>query len=160
MAPDAFPAMHLTAAFSLRLHTAGTDLKSARSEILRAGQPTGKVIDATVLQAAIAWQNCTVLLVTDDIPYEEFLTIHLLDAELNLLDTASIGTMYGTDELTQLTLVGPAEFEFSFLGRRRVELLLKAQWRDPFNWCEPPGVWRAWGFHRHFCVKAVPGNAG
>ncbi|HEY5601928.1 MAG TPA: hypothetical protein VIM41_02360, partial [Gammaproteobacteria bacterium] len=127
------------------------------SEVFINGAPTGKRVSGALLAAAVQWQDKYLLLTTDDCPFEEFLGIRLFDSEFNLLDSASIGTIYNTGMFSSLALHEPNTVSFLFIGETiwRIELLLKPGFRVPF-FTEPHGVWRDLSFHRHFIVHGNP----
>lgn len=127
------------------------------SRILIKGEATDKVVTGAILEAAIRWGDYYLLFMTDDIPYEEMLSIHLLDRTLNLLDSVTIGTMYSTGSLSSLELVEPNVVGFRFIGNTdwRIELLAKPVFGLPFL-SDPKGVSRKFGFTRHFKVHGHP----
>jgi hypothetical protein len=127
------------------------------SEVLLAGAPTGRVVPGAVLEAAVRWDGRLLLFLTDDIPHEESLGIHLLDAGLRLLDTARLGGPYSTGSFSSLELTEPGTVRFRFIGDTTwsVELLPRPGFRVPFL-SEPPGVSRGFGFSRHFIVRGRP----
>jgi hypothetical protein len=136
------------------------------SEILLSGESTQRFVSGAVLEAAVQWENYFLLFLTDDVPYEEMLRIVLLDQQLNVVDSVLIGGPYSTGSFSALNLREPNHVEFRFIGDAdwRVELLPQARLRLPF-FSEPTGVYRAFGFSRHFIVHGNPrpqrvGNSG
>jgi hypothetical protein len=127
------------------------------SEIFIHGTPTGKKVSGALLAAAVQWQDKYLLFTTDDCPFEEFLGIRLLDSQFNLLDSAQIGAIYNTGTFSELKLHEPNAVSFLFIGDTtwRVELLTTPGFRLPF-FSEPAGVWREFGFRRHFIVRGNP----
>lgn len=128
-----------------------------KSEILFKGVSTGKIVTGAVLETAIRWNDFYLLLMTDDIPQEDMLGIHLFDKNFNLLDSATIGAMYATGSFSSLELVEPNIVSFRFIGDTnwRIELLTKPVFRLPF-FSDPKGVRRKFGFTRHFKVHGHP----
>ncbi|MFN4118742.1 hypothetical protein [Acidovorax sp.] len=126
-------------------------------EILRNGQPTGRRVPGAVLELAAQWQSFTLLFTTDDTPFEELLHIHLLDAELRLLDSATLGGIYSTGSFSLLASTEPDTLRFRFIGDTdwSVQVLPEAGFRVPL-WSEPAGVSRPLGFSRHFIVRGQP----
>jgi hypothetical protein len=106
-----------------------------------------------VLEAAVEWGSFCLLLLTDDIPYEEMLRVVLLDADLDVVDEALIGSPYSTGSSSSLELCGPDVVSFRFIGESpwTVQLLSKRGLRLPFI-SEPRGVHRSFGFSRQFVV--------
>ncbi|MFO7177226.1 MAG: hypothetical protein DIU78_000880 [Pseudomonadota bacterium] len=128
-----------------------------RSQILVDGVPTGKLVAGAVLEGAVQWGSFRVLFTTDDVPFEDQLTIVLLDRDLRELDSARIGAPYATGTFSELTLIEPDTIRFRFIGDTlwTVRLLSRPQLRVPFV-SEPPGVHRRFGFSRHFVVSGNP----
>ncbi len=58
-----------------------------------------------------------VLLVSDDIPYEETLHVYLLDENAHVLEQRSIGAPYTPGILTDLVVLSEGKVTFSFHGR-------------------------------------------
>jgi hypothetical protein len=127
------------------------------SEVLVHGKSTGKLISGAVLEAAVHWENRYLLFMTDDVPFEEMLSIHLLDAKMNVLDSALVGSPYSSGAFTSLELSEPDTVRFRFIGDTlwSIELLSRPGFRIPFI-SEPAGVKRPVGFSRHFIVHGNP----
>lgn len=128
-----------------------------KSEILLKKISTGKFVSGAFLEAAIRWNDCYLLFMTDDVPFEEMLGIHLFDKKLNLLDSATLGAMYSTGSFSSLELVEPNIVGFRFFGDTdwTVELLTKPIFRVPY-FSDSRGVWRKFGFTRHFKIHGHP----
>lgn len=128
-----------------------------RSALLLNGQPTGRVLPGAVLEAAVEWQGQYLLFITDDVPYEEALRIVLIDAELNVVDSAELGGAYTTGSFSDLSLIPPDTVRFRFIGATdwTVRLLNKDQFRLPWL-SEPRGVSRRLGFSRRFVIDGQP----
>lgn len=127
------------------------------SEVLVHGTSTGKHISGAVLEAAVQWENRYLLFMTDDVPFEEMLSIHLLDAQMNVLDSALIGSPYSSGAFTSLELSESSTVYFRFIGDTlwSIELLSRPGFRVPFI-SEPSGVKHPVGFSRHFIVRGNP----
>lgn len=130
-------------------------------ELLRQAEPTGVRVPGAVLEAAGQWQGFFLVLTTDDVPWEEMLHIHLLDARLQRLDSACIGAPYSTGSFSALPSLVPDLLRFRFMGDTdwSVQVLPKPGWRVPL-WSEPAGVRRSMGFSRHFVVRGAPKREG
>lgn len=126
-------------------------------EILRNGQASGCRVPGAVLEMAAQWQSFYLLFTTDDTPFEELLHIHLLDAELRLLDSATLGGIYATGSFSPLESAELDTFRFRFIGDTdwSVQVLPEPGFRIPL-WSEPTGVSRPLGFTRHFIVRGQP----
>jgi len=131
--------------------------KTPRSELFVGGQAKGKFVSGAVLEAAVQYDSFYLIFMTDDVPFEEMLSIHLLDVQLNVLDSAVIGGPYSTGSFSSLELIEPSTLRFRFIGDTTwsVELLPRRMFRIPFI-SEPLGVWRRFGFTRHFVVRGNP----
>lgn len=148
--------MHLRA--DLQLHRLPEQEDQAPTSTLWLnGQPTQAQVPGAVLEAAVQWQGKTLLLLTDDVPYEEALRIILLDADLNVLDMAELGAPYSTGTFRELLLAPPDALTFRFIGDTTwtVTLLPQPGFRLPWL-TEPRGVSRPFGFQRHFVVDGRP----
>jgi len=97
------------------------------------------------------------IFLTDDVPYEDALNIHLLDKELNCLDSATIGSIYSTGTFKSLDITGPTQVSFRFIGDTDwgIELLPEPVFSIPFV-SDPKGVSGAFGFSKHFRVTGNP----
>jgi len=81
----------------------------------------------------------------------------LLDADLNILDSAVIGMMYATGVVEHLTLYESDALEFSFFESERWRVTLFPSFRLRIPWLsEPFGVWRRFGFRRQFSIERLP----
>jgi hypothetical protein len=127
------------------------------SELLNNHVPTGAVVNGVILETAVRWHDCYVVILTDDIPYEESLHIYLLDANFRRLDVVELFAAYATGSFSALQLMPPDRLSFDFFGDARwdIELLPQPQWRLPFLH-EPRGVSRPFGFFRRMIVRATP----
>lgn len=134
-----------------------SEAEAPKSEILRDGAPSGKFVSGAVLEAAIQWDTCYLIFLTDDVPFEDILNIHLLDAQLNLLDSVLIGAPYSSGSFSSLELCEPNTVRFRFIGDTTwsVELLPRPGFRIPY-FSEPAGVKRPLGLTRHFIVRGDP----
>jgi hypothetical protein len=128
-----------------------------RSEIVAQGIATGKFVDGAVLEAAVKWNGGYIALVTDDIPQEDTLHIYLFDTSLNLIDSATLGAMYSTGALRDLTLESPNLLSFRFIGATtwKLEILNRMEFSVPFSG-DPLGVHRPLSFARHFRLRGDP----
>ena len=150
--------MHATPTPSLNTRLAPADDRGApRSELFFEGHATGAWVGGAVLEAAYAWPGFWLLFMTDDLPFEDMLSIHLLDGQFALLDTATLGAAYSTGSFSALPGSAPDEVRFRFIGDTdwTVQLLPRPVWRVPF-FGEPRGVSRPPGLKRHFLVKGQP----
>jgi len=138
-----------------------SDEQAPQSEIWLNGQATHQQVPGAVLEAAVQWHDKTLLLVTDDVPYEEALRIMLLDKDMTMLDAAELGAPYSTGAFKNLLLMPPDALSFRFIGDTTWTVTLLAQPGFRLPWfTEPRGVSRPFGFQRHFVVDGQPVGAG
>lgn len=143
--------------FALKLVRPFTDQTMPQSEIVIRGEPTGKLIDGAILEAAIGWNDCYLAFITDDIPHEDTLRIYLFDPRLKLIDSATLGAMYSTGSFGHLELSPPNMLSFTFIGDTTwgLELLGQDELALPFI-ADPTGVSRPFAFHRRFRIYGRP----
>ena len=149
--------MHPSATLSLRPLAQHTNT-APRAELLLDGQPTGCALPGTALELAVDIGGRHLLFLTDDVPYEEVLSIALLDAGFQLLDSATIGRAYHTGLFAHPRLIEPGRVEFEFMGHGTwaVDVWAAPRLRLPFV-PDAAGVGRPFGLHRHFIVSFKPG---
>lgn len=108
-----------TTTFNIKCIETDQENAEPKSEIWLEGVATGRVIAGEYLEAAILWNGCYLILTTDNSPFEEMLDIHLLDLNLKVGDSASIGDMYNTGTFSHLQLSDPNTISLSFIGDAR-----------------------------------------
>ena len=123
------------------------------SEIIVAGTPTGKVIGGAVLRAALKWNEYALLFLTDDVPFEDTLSIYLIDAELNVVDAAHMYFIYATGIFSDLDLTQDDTVRFRFFAgiAWTLKLLPKKTFVLPII-SDPRGVSRPFAFFRMFQI--------
>lgn len=141
---------------SLRLAKPWTETSLAESEVLIDGEKSGSVITGAVFEAAVEWRGHRILFVTDNIPFEDYLRIYLLDEQGRIVDSAALGAMYATGAFSGLELRPPNVLRFDFIGdiTWTIELLDTARFCFPFT--APRGVSRPLSFFRHFNIEGHP----
>jgi len=134
-----------------------SELAIPSSEIVLKQSITGRVISGAVLEAAVSWKDFYLLFLTDDIPQEDTLSIHFLDKDLKLLDSATIGAMYSTGSFTSLQLIEPNELTFRFIGDTdwTIELFDKPTLALPFL-SDPKCVKRKLALSNYFKIQGSP----
>lgn len=145
-----------TSELSIRLIGSPFSEGMPQSELVLNGQPTGRIIDGAVLEVAIRWRDLLLVFVTDNIMHEETLRIYLFDADLMVIDSAWLGSMYATGVFSLIEIQPPNVVRFLFFGDTdwTLELLEKQTFALPFS--EPRGVHRSFKFHRRFKVDGKP----
>ncbi|TGN40325.1 hypothetical protein [Marinobacter confluentis] len=134
---------------SLTLAKEGNDQELATSFVTIAGKTSEEPLEGTVLEACVQLGNQYLLFLTDDIPFEDSLHIHLLDEDLERVDTATLGAPYTTGHFRNLNCVGSAGITFEFFGDCVWEISVspKKRLRLPFI-SGPRGVsWQKGWFH-------------
>lgn len=134
----------------------GDNARKPRSIISIAGKSTpvdGALLEAVVQLDASSGIPGYVLFLTDDVPYEDALSISLTDADLTILDSARLSGIYTTGTFADLVLHPPSRLTFRFFDECvwSLNLLKKPSMRLPFA-SDPAGVHRALGFQRRFIV--------
>jgi hypothetical protein len=135
----------------------GSEDEQPRSELLVEGRPTGSVIAGCVLEAAVRCEPGWLVFATNDIPYEEFLNIHLLDESAKPLDSARIGGPNSTGMFSRLRLEPPATVHFRFIDEADWSVRVLSRPKRTLPWRpDARGVWRGAGLTRHFEVRRTP----
>ncbi|MFA5120194.1 hypothetical protein [Zavarzinia sp.] len=117
------------------------------------GRVEGVVLEAAVVLEAEDPIQGWLFFMTDDVPYEDMLTITLTDAGLRPLDRARIGAPYVTGTFRAPRIDGPGRLSFDFIDERRWHLAVLARptLALPFVG-DPRGVHRPLRLHRHFTL--------
>ena len=128
-----------------------------RSQVWMNGTATGQSVDGAVLEAAVDCGGRYLLFMTDDVPAEDQLSIHLVDRDGRLLDTARIGGIYATGSFSSLRLHEPASVSFRFINGTdwTVEVFDGPRLRLPLV-SEPRGVSRPLRLRCWFRVATHP----
>ena len=87
-----------------------------RSRLLVDGVETGRILEGLVLEAVRRTDFGTLVLVTEDCPYEEILHAYLLDDAWRVLDRVSLGAAYSSGWLHDLEDLDANTFRFRFFG--------------------------------------------
>lgn len=127
----------------------GNDQELATSFATIAGRTSEEPLEGIVLEACVQYGNQYLLFLTDDIPFEDSLHIHLLDEDLNRIDAATLGAPYTTGHFRNLNCEESGEVTFEFFGDCvwEVQVLPKKRLQLPFL-SGPRGVSRRIGlFH-------------
>lgn len=133
-----------------------TDTTQAQSEIFIENHPTGIIIPGKVLEAAIRVDVKRYLLfVTDDVIFEEMLTILLLDLSEGIVEELTIGGAYTSGHFENLT-VSPHSTSFNFIGDTMwtVKVLESSMINVPFS--DPRGVSRPRRLRKYIDISANP----
>src|SRR5690606_37573344 len=101
---------------SLTLAKEGTGNELASSFTTIAGRTSKEPLEGVILEACVQHGNQYLLFLTDDIPFEDSLHIHLLDEHLNRIDTVTLGAPYATGHFRNLSCKEPGKITFEFFG--------------------------------------------
>ncbi len=84
------------------------------------------------------------------------LHIHLLDSELRLIDSITIGSPYSTGSFRSLEIIEPNLVSFHFIGgtQWRVEISPKKYFYVPY-FSDPKGVYRKFRFSRFLKITGI-----
>lgn len=142
---------------STRLVAEGGDAETPESEILIDGHPTGVRVSGAVLEMAVRAGGQLILFMSDDVPFEDMLGIHLFDKNPKVLDAALLGGPYSTGSFSLLGFDEPNWVHFRFIGNTdwALEILDEPRLRIPLM-RDAPGVKRKFGFTRRFIVHGRP----
>lgn len=127
------------------------------SEVILRGSPTGRFVSGAVLEAAVAANGHYVVFMTDDVPFEDMLTIEYLDKNLDRVDRVRLGWPYSTGSFSDLELQPPNKIRFRFIGDTvwTLELLPAKEFVLPFLG-NSRGVWRPGSFYRRMKLLGQP----
>jgi len=130
-----------------------TDSASSSCELMIYGKSTGQRLDGYYLDAALECNVGYLIFLTHDCPFEETLSIYLVDHVGILQDSAHICALYTIGIFSNLKIQQPDKvfFEFFAEGIFTVQILPDSGLRIPF-FSEPRGVYRPFGFKRRFIV--------
>lgn len=98
---------------ALQLQTCTASEKSGPRMVL-AGLAGTVELDGAVLEAQFDCGDQHLVFTTDDVPYEEALHIHLLDARLAVLDWLELSAWYTPGIFDDLAPAGPHSLAFTF----------------------------------------------
>lgn len=146
---------------SLSAVNEATDITQPRSKVLIDGNSTGITVPGKVLEAAVKVDARRYLLfVTDDVIFEEMLTILLLDLFQGVVEELTIGGAYTSGHFGDLeVLPHSASFSFSFIGDTTwtVKVSASPTFKLPFS--DPRGVSRPVALRKYIDISANPAPA-
>lgn len=133
------------------------DGEAPQSEVVIAGRPTGWRVPGAVLEAALRCNDRLLLFMTHDVPFEESLSLHLLDADGALLDSVWLGGLYATGVFSGPVIESADTARFRFFGDTdwRVQVSQRPRWRWPLL-SDPRGVHRGLRWRRYLSVSGRP----
>ncbi|ELY5853945.1 hypothetical protein [Cronobacter malonaticus] len=139
-----------------------TNLSQARSEVVLNGNNTGIIVPGEILEAAVLInEQRYVLFLTDDVIFEESLTIALLDLHEGIKEVVRVGNEYATGYFEALSVTADS-ISFRFIGEYLWTVTVSdiPRFRLPFV-SDPQGVKRDTGFKKYMniSVTRVSGKA-
>lgn len=121
-------------ALSVESSTRPDENSLLKSRVYVHGEVTRTLVEGAVLEAAISVGARYLLFLTDDIPSEDMLHIHLLDAEFDVLESLTLGAAYTTGTFRKLEIIEPDIARFEFIGATQwqVKVLESRRFHLPF----------------------------
>lgn len=125
-------------------------------DVLRDGVPTGVSVGGAVLAAALVCAGFYILFMTDDCPFEEGLTIHLLARpDCAYIESVGLALPYAPGHFRDLRVVDARCVAFRFFADEvTLTVLPRRGWRLPFL-PEFIGVFRPFGLRRWLLLGRV-----
>lgn len=146
-----------TSEYAVRVITASDADTVPLCEIIFTGKATGVVVEGAIFEAALRWNDYTLLFITNDVPFEETLNIYLLDRYFHVADYAHMYFIYSTGIFSDLDLTNADTVHFNFLDEKRWTLSLFPQKRFVVPILSTAlGVHRPLTFFRRFQLSAHP----
>jgi len=142
-----------TNAITLDNLIAQTDDTSPSCELVIHGKNTGQRLKGCILEAAIECDTGYFVFLTHDCPFEETLSIYLVNHSGTLQDSADLFGMYITGVFRNLHIHPPNQVTFEFFADAiwTVTLLPRLKRHSPLSF-ESMGVQRLFAFKRHFTM--------
>ncbi|MBQ0833074.1 MAG: hypothetical protein KBT83_10875 [Marinobacter sp.] len=134
----------------LALASGATKTRLATGFIKIGGRIAREAVEGGILEACVQQGEHYLVFLTDDIPYEDSLHIHLLDSDLSSQDSVTLGAAYTTGNFRNLVLGKGGTLTFEFFGNKSwaVSVLSEKRLRIPYL-SGPPGVsWSKGFFHQ------------
>ena len=133
---------------------AAQDQGQLTSVVTFQGVATPSPISGVVLEAAVDSPAGLLLMMTNDVPNEDTLSIHLLNANMVQMDWIKLGRLYNTGVFRSLSIDSNNTLSFCFLGETPWKLTVfeDKQACVPFL-SEPKSVSRKLGFKRYMMLE-------
>lgn len=149
--------MEQTASVKLVEKSKASDFRQATSEVIVGDKPTGITIDGQMLEAAVKVDSDRyILFTTDDVIFEESLTVTLISLSQGKIESLQIGNEYSSGSFEQLS-VHDEYIRFNFIGHSAwvIKVNDSPNLRLPFV-SDPHGVKRASGLKTYLYIDAKP----
>jgi hypothetical protein len=134
-----------------------TDLSQAQSDVVLNGNSTGIIVPGEELEAAVQVNDRSyILFLTDNVVFEESLTIALIDVRNGVKEIVHLGHEYSTGSFENLTVTGDS-VSFNFIGDYiwTLQVSDSPRLRLPFA-SDPGGVKRKPGLKKYITISASP----
>ena len=134
-----------------------TDLSQAQSDVILDGNSTGIIVPGQVLEAAVKIsEQRYILFLTDDVIFEESLTIVLIDLQDGVKEIIRLGNEYSTGSFEDLSFTAYS-INFRFIGDSlwTIKTADSPRLRLPFG-SDPKGVKREAGLKKYMVISATP----
>ncbi len=149
--------MHLVNTVTLTEHIPATEFKQAKSEVNVAGKASGIIVSGHVLEAAVqVGDDRYLIFTTDDVIYEEYLTVTLIDLHDGVLESLQLGNQYSSGFFEKLS-TNHKSVQFHFTGDAvwTIEVFESPRLRLPFL-SDPRKVKRSSGLKAYMTIRATP----
>lgn len=149
--------MEQTASVKLVEKSKASDFRQATSEVIVGDKPTGITIDGQVLEAAVKVDSDRyILFTTNDVIFEESLTVTLISLSQGKLESLQIGNEYSSGSFEQLS-VHDEYIRFNFIGHSAwvIKVNGSPKLRLPFV-SDTHGVKRSSGLKAYLSIDAKP----
>jgi len=133
-----------------------TDLSQAQSDVVLNGTNTGIIVPGLVLEAAVQVNNERyILFLTDDVIFEEALTIVLTDLQEGVKEIIRLGNEYSTGSFEDLSVTTDS-ITFRFIGNSlwTMKIADSPRLRLPFG-SDPKGIRRDVGLKKYMTISAT-----
>ena len=134
-----------------------TDLSQAQCEVVINGNNTDIMVPGQVLEAAVQVNDQRfILFLTDDVIFEESLTIVLIDINDGVKEIVRMGNEYSTGSFEELSVTADS-INFRFIGDSlwTIKTAESPRLRLPFG-SDPKGVKREAGLKKYMTISATP----
>lgn len=134
------------------------DVTGFNCRLYRKGQPLQLQLDGGRLLGAWQVQDKYLLLINDANGFEDLANLHLLDAQMQLVDSISLGSSYCTGQAQNIQILNSTQIKFSFPDDEhawRITVLQMPRWRNPLTWWRN-GLWKNTpGFKKYLDVHKL-----
>lgn len=151
--------MQQVQSISLILTRDATELTQAQCDVVLNGKSTGILVPGHVLEAAVQVNNQRyILFLTDDVIFEESLTIALIDIRDGVKEIIRLGNAYSRGIFEDLLLTADSiHFRFSSGRLWMIKTSDEPRLTSPFD-SVPKNVKRGIGLKKYMTLSTSPAN--